>query len=130
MDSERITHVVRVIVKDNDLQSLVQSRLPCYQQVAQMVKVTTAKEGNPWMLEKHVVERVIQFIKRGPRAAKANFFLPAMQVDAGLVREGFDRLVEVKDERFHASGCLIRTSFGTGAMPIAKKHFECARRGG
>ncbi len=78
MDAKRITHVVRVVIANDQLDLLLGGKT-VQQQLAEVVIITAARKHTAVIAGHLRVQGALQLLELRPAAAETNFLLPGLQ---------------------------------------------------
>src|SRR5471032_2746089 len=99
MDAERVTHVVRVVVADDQVKLLLRGQ-SVQQQLAEVVIVATAGKHTAVVAGHFRLQSGLQLFELRPPAAKADFFLPGLQRQSDSAGYVTDGAIEIQNQRW------------------------------
>ena len=98
VDTERVAHVIRVVVADDQLEFLLR-RQAIQQQLAEVVIVTAAGKYTAVIAGHLCVQGGFQLFELCPAAAETDFFLPGLQRQRNCAGNVTDGTVEIENQR-------------------------------
>ncbi len=110
MDAPGKTHIVGMIVEDDDLEGTF-CLLPLDQWPGQMMIIAGPQQDGAVLRGHHCIQMLAQAREGRQRAAEADGFLPVGQIDRFGVGNRADGVIEIQDERVKTAHRLAPTGY-------------------